>query len=149
MPVFRPDADVGDDWDAELGGVLHLVPDEVLHGLALPGDDVEEEFVVDLEGHAGVEAAVADGFVDAQHGDLDEVGGGALQGGVDGGALGEATHVGVARGDIGDGADAAEDGLDGTFAADGGEGVFDELADATYTGRSRSRCRSWRFFDRC
>ena len=61
------------------------------------GEDVEEEFVVDLEGHAGAEMARGDLSVDADHGELDEVGGGALQGRVDGGALGEASLIGVAR----------------------------------------------------
>ena len=102
----------------------------VLEFFGFGGDDVEEEFVVDLEGHAGAEFAAGDGGVDADHGELDEVGGGALQRGVDGGALGEAAHVGVARLDVGDGADAAEVGADGLVAADGLEGLVDEAADA-------------------
>ena len=71
-----------------------------------------------------------DGGVDAEHGELDEVGGGALQRRVDGGAFGEAAHVGVARLDVGDGADAAEVGADGLFAADGFERLVDEALDA-------------------
>ena len=102
----------------------------VLEFFGFGGDDVEEEFVVDLEGHAGAEFALGDGGVDAEHGELDEVGGGALQRRVDGGALGEAAHVGVAGLDVGDGADAAEVGADGLVAADGFEGLVDEAADA-------------------
>ena len=39
--------------------MLHLVLDEFLKLFGLLGDDVEEQFVVDLEGHAGLELAVA------------------------------------------------------------------------------------------
>ena len=47
--------------------------------------------------------------VDADHGQLDQVGGGALQRRVDGGALGESAHVGILAVDVGDGAHAAEE----------------------------------------
>ena len=88
---------------------------------------------MDLEGHAGAEMARGDLSVDADHGELDEVGGGALQGRVDGGALGEASLIGVARRDVWDGADAAELGADELVAADGFEGAVDEGADAGVT----------------
>jgi hypothetical protein len=58
--------------------------DEGVEFFGLGGEDVEEELVVDLEGHAGAEDAARDLGVDADHGELDEVGGGALQGRVDG-----------------------------------------------------------------
>ena len=127
---LSPGAYVGDDGDGELGDGFHLVFDEGLHLFELFGDYVEEEFVVDLEGHSGFEVAGGDLAVEGDHGQLDEVGGGALQGGVDGGAFGETPHVGVAAGDVGDGADAAEGGADGAVAADGFEGLVDEGADA-------------------
>src|SRR5580692_2550466 len=63
---------------------------------------------MNLQGHAGFHATVAQHGVDADHGDLDEVGSGALQRGVDGGTLGEAALVRVFAVDVGDGADAAE-----------------------------------------
>ena len=88
--------------------MFHLLLDEGLQFVGLGGEDVEEEFVVNLEGHAGAELARGDLGVDADHGQLDEVSGGALQGRVDGGALGEASLIGVARLDVWDGADAAE-----------------------------------------
>ena len=71
-----------------------------------------------------LELAAGDLGVDADHGELDEVGGGALQRRVDGGALGEAALVGVAGLDVRDGADAAEGGADGLRAADLIEGAL-------------------------
>jgi hypothetical protein len=65
--------------------------------------DFEEQFVVDLQDHARLELALGELAVDGDHGQLDEVGGGALQRRVDGGALGEAALVGVAALDVGDG----------------------------------------------
>ena len=52
------EAYVGDYGDGEFGYVFHLVFDEVLELFGFGGDDVEEEFVVDLEGH-GRTGAVA------------------------------------------------------------------------------------------
>jgi len=125
----------GEDGDGEGGDVFHLLLDEGVEFVGLGGEDVEEEFVVDLEGHAGAELARGDLRVDADHGQLDEVGGGALQGRVDGGALGEASLIGVARRDVWDGADAAEPGADELVAADGFERAVDEGADAGVTGK--------------
>ena len=85
---------------------------------------------MDLESHQRLQIAPCDFSVDAEHGDFDEVGGGALQGCVDGGALGESALVGVAGLDVGDGADAAEGCPDGLVAADNFKGALDEGADA-------------------
>jgi hypothetical protein len=90
---------------------------------------------VDLEGHAGAEVAARDLGVDADHGQLDEVGGGALQGRVDGGALGEASLIGVARRDVWDGADSTKIRADGLVAADGFQRAVDEAADSGVTGK--------------
>src|SRR3984885_4421941 len=131
-PVIS-EAHVGDYGDGEFGYVFHLVLDELLEFFGFGGDDVEEELVVDLEGHAGAEFAGGDGGVDADHGQFDEVGGGALQWRVDSGAFGEATHVGVAGLDVGDGADAAKVGADGAVAAGGGPRCVGEGA-GTFLG---------------
>ena len=44
-----PDADVDVERDVELGGVAHLVADELLDVVALAVGDLEDELVVDLE----------------------------------------------------------------------------------------------------
>src|ERR1019366_8352786 len=72
-------AHFGDYGDAEFGDVFHFVLDQRAEFFGLGGEDVEEEFVVDLQRHARTQVAFGDGCVDAEHGELDEVGGGALQ----------------------------------------------------------------------
>ena len=47
------EAYIRDDGDGELGYVLHLLLYESLELFGFFGDNVEEEFVVDLQGHAG------------------------------------------------------------------------------------------------
>src|SRR5262249_49922136 len=69
---------------------------------------LEEQFVVDLEQHARLEAAGTKLVIDADHCQLDQIGGGALKRGVDGGAFGEAAGGGGLGGDIGNGAHAAK-----------------------------------------
>jgi hypothetical protein len=68
--------------------------------------------------------------VDADHGDFNQVGGGALQRSVYRGALGEAALICVFAVDIGDGADAAEEGFYIQIAAGFFESFIDEGADA-------------------
>ena len=126
-------ADICDDGHGELRYVFHLVFDELLHLVGLFGDDVEEQFVVDLERHAGTQLTGGDLTVERDHGELDEVGGGALQRRVDGGALSEAAHVRVARAYVRDGADTAEVGAYGLIAADCFQRLVDEAADAGVT----------------
>ncbi len=132
-PVLA-EAYFGDDGDGEGGGGLHLGFDKLLHLFGFSGDDVEEEFVVDLEGHEGTEFTAGDFGVDAEHGDLDEVGGSALQRRVDGSTFGEAALVGIAGLDVGDGADAAEGGANLLRAADFFERGFNERCDAGVAG---------------
>ena len=67
----------------------------------LVGVEVEDEFVVDLEEHFGLIGLFAEELVDADHGDLDHVGGGALDGHVDGGALGVLAQAGIGGGEVG------------------------------------------------
>ena len=99
------------EGDGEGDDALHRLLDEGADGLDLGVGDIEEEFVVDLEGHAGLEAALAQFAIDADHGELDDVGGGALDGHIDGDALGGVAGGEVAGGDFGDVAAAAEEGL--------------------------------------
>src|ERR1017187_7488723 len=92
VPPGGAEAYFGDDGDAEFGDVFHLVLDESAKFFGFGGDYVEEEFVVNLQGHERAQFARGDFGVDAEHGELDEVGGSALQRRVDGGAFCEATH---------------------------------------------------------
>ena len=85
---------------------------------------------MNLQDHAGLELAPGEFAVDGDHGQLDEVGGGALQRRVDGGALGKAALIGVAALDVGDGTDAAEERAHAALAARGFKGLFDEFLDA-------------------
>ena len=101
-----------------------------MHGVDFVFGDFEDQFVVDLQGHSGFQIAVAEGGVDADHGDFDQVGGSALQRGVYGRAFGEAALVCVFAVDVGDGADAAVEGFYFQVAAGFFESLVDEGADA-------------------
>ena len=95
-----------------------------------------------LEDHLRADALVLEPLPDAYHGQLDDVGLAALDGRVDGVALGKASHGGVARRDVGQVATAAEESLGITLLAchllrllhillhlgEGGEIAVDELA---------------------
>ena len=126
---FEP---VGTDADGDLDGEafegergLHLTGDDVANHLFLRTVEVEDEFVVDLEDHLRLQVLFGELAVDADHGQLDHVGGGALDGHVDGVALGEGASGGVARVDVGQVAAASEQrGGIATFA-----GPFDTLGD--------------------
>jgi len=67
----------------------------------------EEKLVMNLEHHARFEA-VGELAVEFNHGQLDEVGGGALHGRVHGGAFGEIAETGLGRVDLRNRADTAE-----------------------------------------
>src|ERR1700751_2471060 len=76
--------------------VFHVMADQRLHYFDFALRHLEDQFVVNLKRHAGFQIATADLLVNSNHRQLDQVGGGALQWSVDGGALGEAAQVGVA-----------------------------------------------------
>ncbi len=67
---------------------------------------------MNLDEHSAGALFCFDSFVDAVHGDFDQVGGGALHYAVDGHALAGVSNGEDAAGDFGDGAAAAEDGFD-------------------------------------
>ena len=118
------------DGDAEGEGVAHGVGDEEFGGVDFVFGDFEEEFVVDLEEHAGAEAGLVDFVIDADHGEFDHVGGGALDGGVHGDALGAAADGGVGGGDVADVAAAAGEGFDVALVFGRGDDVVDVALDA-------------------
>jgi hypothetical protein len=70
--------------DLEIADVLHPVADDLLDDGFLAGGDLEHELVVDLENHPCFETAGPELIPDPEHGDLDHVGGGALDGHVEG-----------------------------------------------------------------
>ena len=89
-------------------GALHPVNDQGREVLDLATGGLEDELVVHLQDHAALHAAHL--LVDMHHGDLDDVGGAALDGGVDGDALGALAFVEVARGDLRDAAPSPQEG---------------------------------------
>ncbi len=113
------EAQVGNQGHIELDHAFHLGADQLIDFFGLVAGNVEEQFVVHLENHARLEIALPDFAVERDHGQLDEVGGGALEGRVDRGALGESARIGVAALDIGNGAKPAEEGAHTAFAARG------------------------------
>src|SRR5690606_6874245 len=109
LPV-RARADRDAERDAELDGGSHLAADQFLHPGPLARGDLQDDLVVDLEEHAGGQAGLAQGAVQVQHGDLDDVGGGALDGRVERHALGGLPPLTVVAVEVGQVAAAAEEG---------------------------------------
>ena len=103
-----PRADAHLERDAQLGvDGLHRRAHEVGDFVEFVQRDVEIEFVMHLQQDLGAKATAAQLLLEAYHSDLDEVGGRALQRGVDGVALGIAAHDGIGAVDVGQGASAA------------------------------------------
>src|SRR5690606_40106476 len=71
--------------------------------------DLDHEFVVDLQEHAGSEPTVEEIRVDPEQCDLHDVGGAALDGRVEGGALGVLAQDAVGAGEVGEGAARSEE----------------------------------------
>ena len=88
---------------------FHLLAHQGLHFTFFLERDFEDQFVVDLENHAGLQIALGQLTIDGNHGELDEIGGRTLQRRVDGGALGKSALVGVAAFHVGNGPHAAEE----------------------------------------
>lgn len=91
--------------------------------------EVEDEFVVDLEEHFGLVGLFAEEGVDLDHGEFDHVGGGALDGHVDGGALGVLAEAGVSGGEIRVVAAASGEGFGVASVAGLGDGAIHVLFD--------------------
>ena len=97
----------GGEAHAALVGVLHFLYHNAGHLLEFVGAYIEVEFVVHLQNHLRLDVLLLESTVDVNHGNLDDVGSGALDGRVDGIALAEAAHHGIARVDVGQHASAA------------------------------------------
>ena len=97
------DADIGDQRHRQLQSrqcrALHHLADHLARRLDLGDGHFEDELVMHLEQHAGLELRARQRRGNADHGPLDDVGGGALDGGVDGGPLHEAAPGRILVGD--------------------------------------------------
>ena len=93
-------AGIGNEGDGHLEGVLHLFYDNVLYAFFFFWINAEVEFVVYLENHLATNAFSLEALEDVDHGDLDDVGSGALNGGIDGVTLSKATNDAVVRVDV-------------------------------------------------
>ena len=80
--------------------------------LGLSRGRFQDQFIVDLEEEAQGKLVAIDAALDVDHGALDQVGGAALDDGVDGQPLAQAAGVAVGGVDLGDGATAARQGGD-------------------------------------
>ena len=118
------------ELDGGVGGVDHDAADDGDGRLDLRIGDLEDEFVMHLQEHGGVEFCAREGLLHADHGAADNVGGGALDGGVDGGALVKGAFLRGARGDLREMAAAAEHGADIAIGADEAFRLLHIVADA-------------------
>src|SRR5258706_14103193 len=100
---FEPvvaEAEFDVDGDGELNGGFHFLFDE-REDVAFFGDkEIEEQFVVDLEEHAGFEMAAGQFGGKIGHGDFDHGGGGGLDGGGNGIGFGGAARGGLGGTDV-------------------------------------------------
>ena len=128
-PVFA-ESDAGHERNFEFHGAFHFGLDHLRERFDLIAGAFENEFVVDLEHHAEREVFVVDALLDADHGNLDEIGGGTLHGGVHGHAFCHLRFHAVGTVDACDVAAAAGKRFDVAVAVGGGLGVVDELLHA-------------------
>src|SRR5439155_13287649 len=70
--------EVDDERDLQGAHGLHDLAHERVDALTFVERHLEHEFVVDGEDHAGPEAAVVERLIELDHGQLENVGGGAL-----------------------------------------------------------------------
>ena len=122
------DAMAGRETHLALIDSLHFLDDDALHAVEFLGDDIKVEFVMHLENHFGLDTLVLETPVDAHHGELDDIGRRALDGSVDGVALAETPHHGIARVDVGQHAPPSIKGGDIAFLARLGDAAVDVLA---------------------
>ncbi len=110
LPGLTP-ADLHIQRNTQGCGTAHLLDQHAFGGFTLTGGDFEDDFVVHLQQHAGLQALFAQAAVNVDHSDLDDVRGGALNRGVEGGAFGGFTAYTVGRVQVGQHAAAAENGF--------------------------------------
>ena len=91
---------VGHEGDVKGEGTLHLFENDGLYPTLLLRVNAEVEFVVYLENHLAADSLGLEALVDANHRHLDDVGGGALNGRIDGVTLSKTSDGGVVGVDI-------------------------------------------------
>ena len=98
-PVFS-EAGVGNEGNGEADGALHLFEDDFFDEVFFLREDGEVEFVVYLEDHFALNALGLETIEDTDHRHLDDISCRALNRGVDGVALSEASDGGIVGVDI-------------------------------------------------
>ncbi len=93
-------AGISNQWNAQGEGRLHLFDDDALHLLLFFWVYGEVEFVVHLENHLALDTFSLEAIEDLNHGYLDDISSGALNGGIDGISLSKASNSGIMRIDV-------------------------------------------------
>src|SRR3954470_1297482 len=114
MPCVVPgatDAHGDVERDVEVVGAAHLVAHELLDLRLLARGDLQDELVVHLKQQPGPQALLTQAALNAEHGDLDDVGGTALDRRVESHPLRHLAPLAVVAGEVRQVATAAEDRL--------------------------------------
>jgi hypothetical protein len=139
-PAFT-NRDINFERDVEVYRLGHFLADPLGAAFRFRGRQFEHQFVVDLEDHFDWQVLCLDFVLDIYHGNFYQVGGGALDDGVDGEAFSLGDQLLLSAVDLADGPTAMEDGfcvtgLSGAiyyfvheifYRAVAGEVVFDEF----------------------
>ena len=87
-------------WHRKRQGFHHLILNDGFQCVEFVQMRVEDQFIVHLQNHLRLHLQAFQLLMDANHGNLNHVGGAALDGRVDGIALGEAAHHAVGAVDV-------------------------------------------------
>jgi len=100
---------VGGEGNGEVGGAFHFALEDFGGGACLILTNLDDQLVVDLKNETGIQTALTERAIYGKHGELDHVGGGALNGTVHGDAFAE-RHQGLfGGGQLGNFAASAEE----------------------------------------
>ena len=80
---------VGGEGNGEVGGAFHFALEDFGGGACLILTNLDDQLVVDLKNETGIQTALTERAIYGKHGELDHVGGGALNGTVHGDAFAE------------------------------------------------------------
>src|SRR5208282_4443543 len=109
IPPVGAGLEVHDERDAERMDLLHGLSDQGAKSGKPRAGDFEEQFIVDLENHAGPELRAGQLTVNVNHGELDQIRRGALERRVQRDAFAERAHGPLGRLNLRHGTDAAEE----------------------------------------